>query len=369
MTKKELFYFTGLCLSMDESPEHITRITHFIQSREINWENFVRLSSEHLITPAIYTAFRKHGILSLIPGELSSYLEDIYGLNLKRNLEILEQIKEIGKLLNDSGIKAVFLKGSGNLIDKIYENLGDRILGDIDFLVRETDYLTTISILREAGYKPPEQYFGNIMHMKHYPRLTNSEKVSTVEVHRLPVHKKFDNWFNSDMIFGEFYPDEQLPGCWVMSDKHKVILNFIHGQLVNKGHASGIVSLRDINDIRLFSQRIDIVSVLPFVKTKKKAVAYFSLVSKIIGKELLASGKVTRSSRFYIKRHDLNYDSYFYYRINKAVLKLNQRLIEGYIGRFFKLFYSPAERELVFQLLTNRQFMKRHIASWRSIFK
>lgn len=369
MSRKELFYFTGLCLSMDENPENISKVVHLIRNGEINWENFVRLSSEHLVTPAIYSAFQKHEIWPIIPEGLSGYLEDIYNLNLKRNTEILIQIKEIGKLLNVSGIVAVFLKGAGNLIDGLYDNPGDRILGDIDFLVREKDYLLAVQILLDAGYLPPEQYMGNIMYMKHFPRLTNPEKVATVEVHRLPTHKKYEKWFNSDMIFNDCYPIPDYPGCSAMCDNHKVILNFIHGQLVNKGHTSGIVSLRDVNDIRLFSKRVDLNSVLPFIRDRKRAVAYFSLVSNIVGKQLIAPGLETFSTRFYLKRHNLNYDSYSYYKINKVVLKLYQRIVSGYIGRFFKSFYSRSERELVLQLLTNKQFMKWHFASWKSIFK
>lgn len=354
---------------MDENPENVSKVVHLIRNGEINWENFVRLSSEHLVTPAIYSAFRKYKILALVDEGLSVYLEDIYNLNLKRNTEILEQIKDIGKLFHESGIVAVFLKGAGNLIDNIYDNRGDRILGDIDFLVRENDYLLAVQILQKAGYSPPEQYIGNVMYMKHYPRLTNPEKVATVEVHRLPTHKKYEKWFNSDIIFNECYPISEFPGCVVMSGKHKVILNFIHGQLVNKGHISGIVSLRDVNDIRLLSKQVDLNSVLPFIRNRKRAVAYFSLVSNIVGKEIIAPGLETFTSRFYLKRHNLNYDSYSYYRINKVVLKLYQRIVSGYIGRFFKSFYSRSERELVLQLLTNKQFMKRHLASWKSIFK
>jgi hypothetical protein len=352
---------------MDESPENVSKVAHLIRNGGIYWENFVRICSEHLVTPAIYTSFRKHGILTMVPEELSGYLEDIYNLNLNRNIEILAQIKEIGELLSASGIAAVFLKGAGNLIDNIYDNPGDRILGDIDFLVREKDYLAAVRILQEAGYIPPE-YFGNIMKMKHFPRLSNPNKVASVEVHRLPVHEKYEKWFNSDIIFNECYPVSQFPGCSVMPDRQKVILNFIHGQLVNKGHASGIVSLRDITDIRLFSKRVDLNSVLPFIKAKRKAVAYFSLVSNTIGKELITPGLESFSSRFYVKRHNLNFDSYWYYRINKVVLKLYQRIITGYIGRFFKSFYSRSERELVLQLLSNKQFMKRHFASWKNIF-
>jgi len=37
--------------------------------------------------------------------------------------------------LNTAGISPIYLKGTGNLIDGIYGDVGERIIGDIDFLV------------------------------------------------------------------------------------------------------------------------------------------------------------------------------------------------------------------------------------------
>jgi len=53
MTNKELFYFTGKCLTLDEHPGFGQEIIENCRAEQIDWENFVHLCSTHLILPAI----------------------------------------------------------------------------------------------------------------------------------------------------------------------------------------------------------------------------------------------------------------------------------------------------------------------------
>jgi len=46
----------------------------------------------------------------------------------------------------------IYLKGTGNLIDGIYSDIGERIIGDIDFLVPEKDFRTTAELFKKEGY-------------------------------------------------------------------------------------------------------------------------------------------------------------------------------------------------------------------------
>jgi len=70
-----------------------------------------------------------------VPEVLAQHLEDIYTLNRTCNEQILLQVKEINATLNASGISPIYMKGTGNLIDGIYDDIGERIIGDIDFIL------------------------------------------------------------------------------------------------------------------------------------------------------------------------------------------------------------------------------------------
>ena len=73
------------------------------------------------------------------------YMKYITKLNRERNEEIIAQAKELNTLLLEHHITPIFLKGTGNLLEGLYEDIGERMVGDIDFLFSEEDYPKAIS--------------------------------------------------------------------------------------------------------------------------------------------------------------------------------------------------------------------------------
>ena len=67
MTYKETFYFAGKCLTLDEHPAFRGEILQAIESGSINWEDFVRLCSDHLILPAIFLKFKAQWLIPHLP--------------------------------------------------------------------------------------------------------------------------------------------------------------------------------------------------------------------------------------------------------------------------------------------------------------
>jgi len=61
-------------------------------------------------------------------------------------------MKDINATLNAAGISPIFLKGTGNLIDGIYEDIGERIIV-ILISGTESDFLTTAECLRTKNMK------------------------------------------------------------------------------------------------------------------------------------------------------------------------------------------------------------------------
>ena len=283
MTNNELFYFTGKCLILDDDPGFSNVIIEQIGLDVIDWTKFVTLCSNHLILPLIYLKFRSHDLLKHLPEELSEHLKYIHDLNLIRNRQILKQLKEITSSLNKNDIYPIFLKGSGNLLDHLYADNGERIIGDIDFLIPKKDYLRTARLLEEEGYTPVSPFYCEIENLKHYPRISKHGYPAVLEIHQLPVTERFQSWFNPEMIEKDKRTVKSLPGSYVLSDKHNIILNFIHGQLDHKGHLYGIVSFRDLYDLYLLSKRTPLTLTINNIKARKKAVAYFVLAGKAFG--------------------------------------------------------------------------------------
>lgn len=370
MTNKELFYFAGKCLTLDEDPGFSREIISKIESDSIDWLKFSALCSDHLILPVIYLKFLSHGVVEYLPDEFSAYLHEIYELNLTRNTRILEQLLEITGILNKSDIYPVFLKGAAHLLDELYTNIGERILGDIDFLVPEKDYFLSAKLLENNGYSKYENeanYF-EVDSLKHYPPLVKEGSAAYIEIHRLVTHKEM-SWFNFGTIDQEKKEPKTLKGCYVLSDKHKIIHNFVHSQLHHRGHIYGIVSLRDIYDLYLLSKRSDLEEALVQIKSKQKAIAYFALTRKALGLDKRLYPGSTFSTWLFLKKHDLNLGSSVFYQTYRTIVYLSRRLFIGYIGQTIKSFYNKSIRKSLINRLSDPKWYKAHILYHIDFFK
>ncbi|HZL09995.1 MAG TPA: nucleotidyltransferase family protein [Prolixibacteraceae bacterium] len=371
MNNKEIFYFTGKCLTLDEHPEFRTEIIDRCKSDQIDWQQFVFLCSNHLILPVIYLKFKSHGIIEYLPEELSEHLVEVYELNFIRNNRILKQLHSLTKTLNKSNIYPVFLKGAGNLLDGLYADIGERILGDIDFLVPEKDYLISAKLMESEGYSKvlitPD--YTDIKNSKHYPRLSHPDFAAVIEIHRIPVRENYLSWFNSTIIDQEKRTIAAIKGCYILSNHHKITHNFIHSQLSNSGHAAGIVSLRDLYDLYLLSKRSSIVETTPKNRNKQKAIAYFALARLILGLDESFYFKKNLSFRILLKKHSLNLSSATFYNTNRNIRFLFQHIVKEYIGQLIKSFYSKKVRQSVISRIRSRNWYGDHLRLYIHFFK
>lgn len=370
MTNSELFNFTGKCLTLNENPEFGQEIIERCKADTIDWQQFVALCSNHLILPVIFLKFRSHGIIESLPDELSAHLSEIYQLNVKRNSRILRQLNEITRALKNSNICPVFLKGTGNLLDGLYSELGERILGDIDFLVPEKDYLLSAELLKIEGYSPVSEIpaYSDTKNSKHYPRLFHPEFDAVIEIHRLPIDEKYQSWFNSGIIDREKVTVSSLPGCYVASDKHKIVHNFIHSQLSNEGHLLGIISFRDLYDLYLLSKRFAVSETLQEIEPKQKAIAYFVFAEKVLSLPYKLYPKSNLQFSILYKKHSLNQNSSAFYQTYRIIVFIAQRIFIKYIGQSINSFYSARIRRSLIRRLSNRKWYGSHVRFYARFF-
>jgi hypothetical protein len=370
MTNKELFYFAGKCLTLDEHPEFRNTILSCIANGSINWHSFIELCSNHLILPAIYLKFLTHEILSHLPEDLSVFFAEIYDLNQTRNTLILKQLQQIANTLNVHNIHPTFLKGAGNLLDNLYSKAGERIMGDIDFLVHENEYLLAVNLLKDNGYSvvSPISSFGNVEIMKHYPRLIHPDFPAAIEIHRIPVRSSYLSWFNTSIIDQEKKIIPSINGCFVESDNHKIVHNFIHSQLSNQGHLSGVISLRDLYDIYLLSKRSMIKNAIIQIRTKQKAIAYFLFAGKVLGIEDRFCFNRNFSYLILSKKHSLNQSSTFFYHTYRNILFFKDRIFTKYIGQLIGSIFSVRIRKSLYARLSDRKWYNSHFQLYRRFF-
>jgi len=108
MNNSEEFYFLGKCLSLGEDEKSTKEVISIIGQKNVDWNRFTALASNHLVLPAVYLRFKSLNILPLLPEELASHLQLVYELNCQRNKTILEQIDKINRLFASKGIIPIY---------------------------------------------------------------------------------------------------------------------------------------------------------------------------------------------------------------------------------------------------------------------
>ena len=367
MKNSELYQLAFQCLLNEPGFDEVFK--NKIISNEEDFLRFIQVSSNHLILPAVVRRLKNKGFSEYLPVELAEHLNDLLQINIERNNEILQQIEEISRHLGDAGIKPVFMKGTALMLDNLYVDIADRMIGDIDFLVRDEDFLPAAEIAFKLGYKTDVVAYNDIKTLKHYPRLYREDVPADLEIHRLPVNLQYADWFGPEIVFNEKKPIPYKPNYYVSSDKHKLIHTFIHSQLSNKGNSYRIASLRDLYDFYLISKRIDFNYILPEIKVKKKAMSFFSIVQYMFESEISAGSLQYQFNNKYVRQINwfLNHPKQHRFYIN--FVKAIDIFIERPFLKIKNALLNKSSRLSLIKRLENPDWYKSTYKGIRSFFK
>ncbi|CAM1352512.1 nucleotidyltransferase family protein [Tenacibaculum insulae] len=269
MNYKETLFFIGKCLTITHEKSNRTLIEQELKSNNINWNNIVKVSTAHYVFPALYCNLKRADFLHFLPDELVSYMQHITNLNRERNQQIINEAKEINELLLKNNITPVFLKGTGNLLDNLYEDIAERMLGDIDFLVSDSDFKKTISVLTEKKYFKKNTLVDASAFHRHYPKITKKGKIAAVEIHYKMVsdQKKFNYNYVKDSF------KKLSNNTTVLSSENQLLMTCFNKQINDKGQWTKNISLRNSYDLYLQSKHASAKTVLHNFKYYK---SYFN---------------------------------------------------------------------------------------------
>ena len=249
---KETFYFVAKCLTICYEEKNRQEIDKHLKTNAVDWDSVVKLSTAHHVFTALYCNLMRADFLHYLPKDLVVYMSDITDLNRERNLKIISEAKELNRLLVDSKIKPIFLKGTANLIAGIYDDIGERMVGDIDFIFSKEDYPNAISLLKDNGYFEVEKFDYNIPNEKHYPRLKKENCIAAVEIHHeILVKKKYAKEFNYNFIKKDCQVIDEVK---VLSYANKLNLSIISNQINDNGFIYKTMPLRNAYDVLILSK-------------------------------------------------------------------------------------------------------------------
>uniref|UniRef100_UPI003D0AD8DE nucleotidyltransferase domain-containing protein n=1 Tax=Tenacibaculum sp. TaxID=1906242 RepID=UPI003D0AD8DE len=259
MNYKETLLFVAKCLTITREKANRDLVEDKIKSGLVNWDNVVKISTAHYVFPALYCNLQRADFLHYLPTDLVEYMKHITDLNRERNQQIIKEAKEINELLRSNNITPIFLKGTGNLLEELYEDTAERMVGDIDFLVKREFFKEAINILKKNDYvEKSENLIDNTIVNRHYPKITKKGKIAAVEIHNKMI--SIEKGFNYNFI--EKSLKKLNNNITVLSYENQVLLTCFNKQINDRGQWNKTISLRNSYDLYLLSKQTSVKKVL-----------------------------------------------------------------------------------------------------------
>lgn len=249
MTYKEALFFIAKCLTINREQKNKNLIEEDLKSNKVNWDSVVKLSTSHFVFPALYCNLKKACFLHYLPKDLVEYMKHITGLNKERNQQIITQAKEVNNLLLKNNVTPIFLKGTGNLLEGLYDDVAERMVGDIDLIIKNSDVEKADQILRKHLYYSDSILLKN---HRHLPRLIHKDKIGAIEIHKHIVIEKYRKDFNFNILSENSIVKNNIV---IPSYKNQLNTAIIAKQINDSGQYYKNISLRNAYDVFLLSKK------------------------------------------------------------------------------------------------------------------
>jgi len=338
---KETLFFIAKCLTISLEEKNRDEIEIFLKTTDVDWDAVVKVSTAHYVFPALYCNFKRADFLKYLPADLVEYMIHITNLNRDRNTQIIQQAQELNSLLLANNIRPIFLKGTGNLLEGLYEDVGERMVGDIDFLFSEEDFFKAIDILKKDNYSKSESELDYFQGFRHYSRLVKPANIAAVEIHKEVTIERYRGEFNYEMIS----KDTQLINDFlIMSFENQLSLSIISSQINDYGFEFTKFALRNAYDVFLLSKKVDTKKAISkFTKLKNPLNCFLANCNLVFGD--------LESLKYYKTEEAENYLKAFNKSLykSKSKLKINFKLITINLYRRFgivcKSIFNSENRE------------------------
>lgn len=267
MNYKETLFFIAKCLTINHEKKNYLLIEDQLKADNINWEAVVKVSTGQFVFPALYCNLKRAKFLHYLPEDLVAYMEHITELNRERNLEIIAQAKEVNQLLLKNNITPIFLKGTGNLIEDLYDDIAERMVGDIDFIVSKDNFKQAIAILKQESYTTNNEVYMDF-HW-HYPKMVKKGRIAAVEIHNKVLKKPFTSILDYPTLKENAVFTNSIT---VASYENQLLVTVLQKQINDNLYFSKSISLRNAYDSFLISKKYNIEKRTITNKTAKKYV-------------------------------------------------------------------------------------------------
>jgi hypothetical protein len=257
---------------------------------------FTKIASSHLIIPLIYSKIREKKIENIFPADFIKYYREIYKINKSRNLKMIGEVKELVTKLDNSKIEYMLIKGAALIIGGYYKDVGERMVGDIDFIIDRKNSEKLIRLLNTMNYREIKTQF---FKFRHLPRRVNKTKLFAIEPHIKFTSKH--NQINKKLNFNEKI---FVNGVFIPKNDIMFLNNILSFQLNDNAYKFLNYSFKNLYDT-LQIIRKDKEFDKDLYKHSCYVIRYFKIIDslKIFKKKFISKMDITTSLMIFIKNN------------------------------------------------------------------
>lgn len=245
-----LDFITG-CLRVNPPSSWANTLRTIVDSCALDWRTIITIADSEMIGPVLWSALYRMGLAAAVPDEVREHLRKAHLLNALRNVRFKEQALTITGALNALGVQPTILKGGASLFVSTYDDLGCRVMADLDILVPPDAAQVCWDAIRGLGYSPIEIGFDPFAH-HHLIPLRSQSAVGTIEVHRALLAPAANTIVPEEFIL-QHLESVNESGAWLsVPDPTLQILHILlHSGVVDREYARGSMCLRALHELAI----------------------------------------------------------------------------------------------------------------------
>ena len=343
-----------MTISLEENNRD--EIGSILKGTDVDWDAVVKVSTAHYVFPALYCNLKRASYLHYLPKDLVAYMKHLTDINRERNLKIIAQAKELNNLLVSNNITPIFLKGTANLLAGIYEDVAERMVGDIDFIFSKKDYSNAITILRDFGYAEVNKYHYYFPDDKHFRRLQKRGNIAAIEIHsEILSANKYRKEFNFNFVAKD---SQVIDGISVLSYANKLNLSIIANQINDHGFEYKTMALRNAYDVFVLSKKTNAIAAINTLDKLKHPLNCFSAAChEVFNKSNSLSYNYNQKTAAYLNSFQKQFSN------PKATKRKHKRIqvylfIKKRLNIFYKALIYKEYRIWLYRRLTDKNWYK-----------
>jgi hypothetical protein len=249
------FTFICRCLAPYYDKKDLADIRRRLTEGDVPLEWIIDIANDYFVTPGIWTGLKSKGLESLLDDESYQYLYTLHALNRERNIHLRAQLIEAVRTLNNAGIKPLLFKGSGLLLQPVHNDIGGRIMSDLDILIPPGQIPDATDVLMDKGYREADINY-DTRKFHHCTPLVRPGDYGPIELHRRALQNEIAHVLPTQKIW-EDARSQTLGGIhfYLPSPTHSMVIGMLHSQEFDSRYDPRIFNPRALQDLAAMNRK------------------------------------------------------------------------------------------------------------------